>query len=980
MLDYNGLTLHELLDLGPIRWICEYLNPEDIGDTARDWECALADGKPFERELRVRDRAGVYRWLIFRFKPQLRDDGIVLRWICTATDIEQTKREDERLRLVVDTTPAYIHSALPDGTVDYLNQRWVDYIGLPLQTILARKAASRDRHDTESWASNLVRTVHPDDLAAFVRSWNEITEAGKSDSFEARIRRFDGEYHWFLMQPAPLRDQSGEIVKWYVASVDIDDRVRSDKQLRQKDLEVANQLRIAINTTPFLAWTARPDGSAEFLNDRWLTYSGLSAEQALDWDFLVAVHPDDIPGVMAIYKNALETGDLFEAEARIRRFDGQYRWFLFRGSPFRDDSGTIVRWFGANTDIEDRKRTEEALRASEQSLRLVIETIPGLVHTTSASGELENVSQKELKYFGRTFDEMKDWSSLVHPDDLQWVTKYWHQTIETEEPYDAEERILRSDGMYRWLHVQGVPLRNDLGDVVRWYFLMADVDERHKAAEEIQRRERYLAEGQRLSRTASFSWRLADQKLLYLSEEGYRIFGFFPQADPPGWEQRANYVHPEDIERFEEVISRAITNKSDYEIEYRIILTSGLVKWLRVVGHAVFDAEEQHIEYIGTIIDISEQHKAQEALHETERRLRVMIETIPALVWSSEADGVTTFVNQQFVNYLGRSLEDLLHSNWLDVIHSEDADETRCLWLEALRTGHRYERTHRMRRVDGVYRWFRTIAEPLHNDSGLISGWYGLNIDIDDSRNMAEALRNMQARLSRATQIATIAELSASIAHEINQPLGAVVVNADACEMWLSGDPPNIDRARLAAERIVRDATAAAEVITRIRALFKQAVPNKQLLDLNDVISEVLRLATTESIRKDIRITTNLDANLPKIAADRIQMQQLMLNLVHNAIDSMESVKGRPRLLGLNTQGENDGAILLEVTDSGVGMEDAERLFEPFYTTKDKGMGMGLSICRSIVESHSGSLSARLNEGHGTTFSVRLPVSAESRR
>jgi C4-dicarboxylate-specific signal transduction histidine kinase len=238
-------------------------------------------------------------------------------------------------------------------------------------------------------------------------------------------------------------------------------------------------------------------------------------------------------------------------------------------------------------------------------------------------------------------------------------------------------------------------------------------------------------------------------------------------------------------------------------------------------------------------------------------------------------------------------------------------------------------------------------------------------------------LRATQARLSRAAQLATVAELSASIAHEINQPLGAVVANGDACEMWLSSDPPNLDRARLAVQRIVRDGNAAAEVIHRIRALFKQALPNKVVLDMNDVILEVIRLASNEIQRKKIRIETDLALNLPVTSADRVQMQQLMINLVQNAIESMETVVDRPKLLTLRSKRSDAETILIEVCDHGSGLGNADRVFEPFFTTKEKGMGMGLSISRSIVDAHEGSLWATQNEDQGTTFSFTIPVLTE---
>lgn len=275
----------------------------------------------------------------------------------------------------------------------------------------------------------------------------------------------------------------------------------------RKDLDVkvaertANQFRLAVDTIPTLAWSTRLDGSAEFLNQRWLDYTGLPAEQALDWGWKIAIHPDDLPRMLETYQNALNSGQPFEVEGRLRRFDGEFRWFLFRGSPLRDKSGQVIKWYGTNTDFEDRKRAEDALRASEQSFRLVVDTIPGFVCTTTATGEVEMANQRILDYTGKTLEELKIWGPLIHPDDFVFVIPRWTHSIEAGLPYDVEHRILGADGVYRWFHVRGVPLRGAEERIVRWYVILTNIDERKKAEEKLRRSEAYLLEAQRLSHT-----------------------------------------------------------------------------------------------------------------------------------------------------------------------------------------------------------------------------------------------------------------------------------------------------------------------------------------------------------------------------------------------------------------------------------------------------------------------------------------------
>jgi PAS domain S-box-containing protein len=471
-----------------------------------------------------------------------------------------------------------------------------------------------------------------------------------------------------------------------------------------------------------------------------------------------------------------------------------------------------------------------------------------------------------------------------------------------------------------------------------------------------------------------------------------------PMTELAGWKWTA-CIHPEDVAGIVERWRASLDDGQPFIYEARVRRADGEYRWMLHHKIAVRGEGGKIIKWNGSSIDIedrkraeekikqderelreliTERWKAEEALRESEHHLRRLIEAVPALIWCAmPGDGKVVYANHRFCDYAGRTLGELLEGKWITLIHPHDVETTRMSWQYALETGEPHEITHRIRRADGEYRWFQTLAEPLRDRENRITQWYGLSIDIDDSRKMAEALRAMQTRLSHATQLATVAELAASIAHEINQPLGAVVANGDACEMWLSTDPPNLERARLAAQRLVRDGNAAAEVVQRIRALFKQAPPIKVALDLNDVIAEVLRLVSSEVERKKISIETDLAPDLPRTTADRVQMQQLMINLVHNAIESMDSVHGRPKPLILRSRYDGANSILIEVCDQGIGLENPERVFDPFFTTKEKGMGMGLSICRSIVDAHGGRLWATRNEDQGTTLSFTIPVLAE---
>jgi hypothetical protein len=386
------------------------------------------------------------------------------------------------------------------------------------------------------------------------------------------------------------------------------------------------------------------------------------------------------------------------------------------------------------------------------------------------------------------------------------------------------------------------------------------------------------------------------------------------------------------------------------------------------------DAEGHIVRWCLLLTDIEDRRQAEQALRASEHHLRLMTETIPALVWRTTPDGEIDYVNRRVLEYTGKPLEDFGNAGWLQLLHPDDVDSTIRLWRQNIQTGDSHQVTYRLRRADGTYRWFDVRGEPLRDSEGRVVQWYGICIDMEDSKRIEEALRNTQERLSIASQIATVGELSASIAHEVNQPLTAVVSNGNACLRWLSAQPPNIAKAVEAAERIVRDGKDAGEVVRRIRALFKMAAHEEVSLDLNEVIGEVLGLLRSEIAKRRVIAETDLAQDLAPVTGDRVQLQQLILNLLLNGIEAMDRVTDHPKRLFIRSIQQPDDTVLVEIRDSGVGLKDPDTIFDAFFTTKENGMGMGLAICRSIVQAHNGRLWAASGEGPGATFCFTLPL------
>jgi PAS domain S-box-containing protein len=497
---------------------------------------------------------------------------------------------------------------------------------------------------------------------------------------------------------------------------------------------------LLLDALPGLVWTALPDGQAEYIGKQWLDYTGLTFEQAIGAGWIDAVHPDDSSRLLSTWGAIIASGELGELEARLRRHDGVYRWFLFRGCPMTDPSGEVTRWCGINLDIDDRVRAEAGSKLVEDALR---------------------ASQAKL------------------------LETYAH-----------------------------------------------------------------LSEAQRLSRTGSFTWDVERDEHNW-SPEARRMWEFDPDCKI-SLPMILATVHPDDIPLAEEVIGGAV-QQDHFEVVLRIITKSGLLKHVHVVGRRVAEIPDRPV-FLGAIQDITERKAA------------------------------------------------------------------------------------------------------------------------------GEALDRARAELAHVARAMTLSALTASIAHEVNQPLAGIITNANTGLRMLSADPPNLDGVQATIQRTLRDGNRACEVIARLRAMFARRAPGLESVDLNGAAREVMALSAGELQQRRVMLSTGFAEDLPPLLGDRVQLQQVILNLVLNAADAMSDIDDRPRNLRISTEREEPNDIKLSVQDSGVGLETEaiEQLFHAFYTTKPDGMGIGLAISRTIIENHDGRLWAAPNEdGPGATFSFSIPNRSE---
>jgi PAS domain S-box-containing protein len=665
-------------------------------------------------------------------------------------------------------------------------------------------------------------------------------------------------------------------------------RIVSRTRYRERTAMEIDQRRV-LDALPAMVWAANAEGDVDFVNRRWSEYTGIDLDQVRNSGWQAAIDPQDSPKLLDSWGSILASGEPGEIEARIRRFDGQYRWFVIHCSPMRDDTGRIANWYGINTDIDrwkgteevvrqgearlaaaglyidDQRRAEEALIGDGHDLGLIINTIPVMAWSARPDGSPEFFNQHYLHYVGLSIGQSKDWepagplseywdlTAAVHPDDVDQLSATWAAILASGKSGEAEARLRRFDGKYRWFLFRANPLHDEAGNIVKWYGTHTDIHARKRAEDSLKRSEAFLSEGQYLARMGNLSWHVATGQVTW-SEPLYRIFEFEP-GTLVTLERIASRVHPEDLPLMGDMVERAQRGDSDFEYQHRILLPDQSVKHLHLIAHRV-RTDSGHIEYVGAVLDITQRRRSE------------------------------------------------------------------------------------------------------------------------------EALEKVRSELAQATRIMSMGALTASIAHEVNQPLSGIVTNAGTCLRMLAADPPNVDGARETARRTIRDGNRAADVIARLRALFGKKATVIEPVDLNDAAAEVVALFSGDLQRNRVLLQTQLADGLPPVGGDRVQLQQVIMNLLRNASDAMVAVDDRPRRVVLGTRLGEDGKVHLFVRDTGIGFDaqGAERLFEAFYTTKSEGMGIGLSVSRSIIESHGGRLWAEANVGPGSTFSfsIREYLNAET--
>jgi PAS domain S-box-containing protein len=788
-----------------------------------------------------------------------------------------------------------------------------------------------------------------------------------------------------------------------------------------------SELRRVVDALPGLVWTALPNGHIDFLNQRWCEYTGLDVAEACGQGWQSAIHPEDLLEFVQRWRSTLVSCESGEIEARLQRFDGEYRWFLFRICPIADASGRVVKWCGINIDIEDRRRSEEAMPtrwwlrapARERHFCSIGDGIEAHAALVTPTGEIEIVNRRALEYFGATLEEQERRSiaDTVHPNDLPNFIAAWRGAVETGRPYDVEGRHRRADGVYRWFHMRGSPLRDTEGRIVFWYLLHTDVDDRKQAEALLAGEKRLLemvASGHSMSGILEALCQLVEStacgchcSVVLVDPSGTRLeHGAGPSlpgtfiafingrpvnsdSGPCGMAACLNeQVIAADIPsetRWAEWCPTALAHRLQACWSTPIASTAGKVLGSFAIYYdgprTPTTLEQSLIERFTHIASIAvERAQNDAALRRSEAFLAEAqrLSSTGSFLVDVEKHEITLSEELYRIFELDETVpltRELIHSRF----HPEEIPFAREV-LERARAGDLVvvDKELRLQMPDGSIKYVHVAAHTTRDQNGRLER-IGAVQDVTERRLSEEALAKVRSELAHVARVACLGALTASIGHEVNQPLSGIITNASTCLRMLAADPPNIDGARETARRTIRDGNRAADVITRLRALFSKKDVTTEPVDLNEATREVIALLRSELQRSRVILHAELADDLPPATGDRVQLQQVILNLLRNASEAMSGVDDRPRKLVIRTEREEDNRVRLTVQDAGVGLgpQGADKLFEAFYTTKSGGMGIGLFVSRSIIEGHHGRLWAAANDGPGATFSFSIPRASE---
>ena len=861
---------------------------------------------------------------------------------------------------------------------DDLNMYWSDEV---------YKIYGLDPKDGTPNLLQYLAAIHPLDRASMAETIEMMHKQRSGCDVTKRIVRPDGEIRYVRCVGIPVFED-GVFQGFHGITMDVTQHELLTQELRREQAYFAEAQSLTHTGSWASNLVTRQVFHSSEENNRLYGFAVSQCSNPFDLHYS-SILAEDEPAVRTKLEDAIRAGGDFDVEYRIRRADGAIRFL--RGIGHRNPAHEFGEYFGITMDITDRKHVEEeraTLSNALQQSNARLEEAQRVAHIghyefnpienqVTWSAELCRIwgipSVKGPIDLGVVFE-------MVHSEDRELAARAVDEIIRSGSHLKYEHRIVRPDGEVRFLQVLGTVKRDASGRAYELFGTCQDITDRKLAERALQRSEFYLNEGQRLAHMGSWAFNVAGFD--YWSSELFEVHGLDPNGKPPTIEEYLDLVHPEDRDFVEQMIQTIMVDHSEFDFTKRIVRPDGKMRYIRWVGVPITSGE-LFKGFVGTGIDVTDQ----EVLTQELRREQA---------YFSDAQGMA------HIGSWGYNLftQKLLHSSdenarlygfdpsqgpisaerFFATQHAEDAPWVNAVLERAVREGTDFHLDeYRIHHTDGSIRFLRAIGH--RNESGEPGEYVGVTMDITERKRAEEErerLRQLEADLAHINRVNMMGELAAALAHEIKQPIAASVTSANALLRWLAHEPPDLERARATAARIEEDGNRAAGIINSLQSFFRRGTPAKrQRVDLREIIGEMTVLLRAEADRHSITIDSELEADTPNISANRIQLQQVLLNLMLNAIEAMKGTGGE---LKIRSRADADGRLLVSISDTGVGLivENAERIFDPFHTTKPQGTGMGLTITRSIVESYGGRVWASHNHGAGATFSFTLPSEPET--
>ncbi|HEY6456249.1 MAG TPA: PAS domain-containing protein [Steroidobacteraceae bacterium] len=771
-----------------------------------------------------------------------------------------------------------------------------------------------------------------------------------------------------------------------------------------------------VNALPGMVWITQSDGHGSFVNRSWREYTGLSLDEALAHGWQTALHPDDLGAFLNSWNAIRQSGVAQEIDGRLRRFDGEYRWFVFHASPLPDSGSVDAHWCWLGVCVDERSTLDGRLRR-------FFDMLPWQAGFLNTAGISEFSNRQSLNDFHMTQEQLEQWrtSGIIHVDDFEKNVIASTALLSTGKMYDEQIRMLYPGGEYRWTRARCVPVRDAHGNIVRYVTFQIDVDDLKRAetllAAEVNLLE-MVARGEPLGRVLDALSRHVEVlchgcfcSILMVAPDA-KHFRVGAGANIP---QAFNeFLEGRTIDGGNDPCSLAVVAKSSVFTadvledsrwrgsEWPSLLkvygyasccalpimsgsgeASGVITVYRPKAIGLTPAEQDLVDRFTKIAGIAiDRARADSALQMRERELREALSQLAegqrlsktgSFTWDVLADRHNW--SEEVRRIFGFNQESTVTMAMVQAtVHPEDIDSFESMIGDAVRGAPDFDLVFRILTTQGELRHAHVVGHraDLITDRPV---FIGALQDVTERELAEERLNRARAELTHVARVATLSTMTASIAHEVSQPIAGILTNASTLVRMLAAEPPNLVGAAETARRTIRDANRASEVVKRLRAMFTKKLPTLERVDVNDATREVVALSSGELQRAHAVVQTHFAEGLPAVSCDRVQLQQVILNLLLNAADAMSGVVDRPRTLLIQTESGAKDSVRLLVRDSGVGVDPnaVEKLFDAFYTTKAHGMGVGLAISRSIIESHKGRLWAVANEGPGATFSFSIP-------